>query len=591
VVTDDDLLKAIDAIRAGKAPKGALALPAAALQKKAEDVRSVTLSPRQRPRVPQLGLPKVYPSDVANFGGSSSSFAATAPASARKRSSSPRKWIPQTSLSALHRTDTIACSSTGRRCVGAPSKHIKIYVEIPSIHTLMHLWVDPDFPIQPPGEEEKPFTGEKVTACLAPAKTLSGLNSAMNSLSKFSSLQEEDAWSPECLQHVIQKYTGLQPWEQALRIGNTTRLFRRPGATLRTCDIFHGSTIQLGVLSGAERDVALVLRGLRRELQEAFPTYEFDVDVLSKLREPLVKSHLGYEKAMDKIRYQESAAILESVKNLDSEHIYEGYLQKLSAIPHGVRGDEILHPQSDVLTLMDAAEEAQEILRGIFAARSAWHAVENHPDFQEATVSTFADYILDPGVKSQRRVYEKVMTKYIKQYGSAAYARCHDIARFSMQFHTCSRLLMGLKKLKRHFEVVKVENRFAEPTALGWRDITILLKVPLESQPGSYHIAELQLTHRVLAKSRGTLHRHWKTLRSMLPDVCKVSQEDMHRVQCLILSRLQSKSKWPGDAYMIQWALKNSASSSAWISPRWQHQERPHLLELYQVVAGQCTLD
>eukprot|EP00971_Amphidinium_carterae_P293410 5825382-Amphidinium_carterae.2 len=68
-------------------------------------------------------------------------------------------------------------------------------------------------------------------------------------------------------------------------------------------------------------------------MQDEFPKYSFDVHVLSKLKEPLVKSHVGYEKAMDKIRQQESAAILDSIKNLDSEQVCEGVLRKLTGIP------------------------------------------------------------------------------------------------------------------------------------------------------------------------------------------------------------------------------------------------------------------
>mmetsp|Transcript_23185 Transcript_23185/g.51216 ORF Transcript_23185/g.51216 Transcript_23185/m.51216 type:complete len:586 (-) Transcript_23185:65-1822(-) len=576
-VSDEDLLQTVEAIRSGKSPQATGRLRPLGEEEKR---RSASLTPRQIRGIPQLGLPKLP--DAAAEGRSSS-----ARSSARPTRGSQQRWIPHTALHMLHRTDTIACSSTGHRCIGAPSHHIKIYLEIPAVATLMHLWVDPDFPIQPPEDEEHAFSGAKASACLAPAKTLTNLMTSTTTItaSKLSFQDEEEA-APQCLQHVIQKYTGLQPWEQALRFRNTTRLFRIPGATLRSCDIFHGSTVQLSVLSGAERDIAVVLRSLREEMQDEFPKYSFDVHVLSKLKEPLVKSHVGYEKAMDKIRQQESAAILDSIKNLDSEQVCEGVLRKLTGIPRGKNADELLHPQSDVGTLVAAATEAQDVLRNIFA--ETWHPMANHQSFHETETSDLADYIMDPGIKSQQRMYEKVMTKYMKQYGSAAYARCHDISRFSLQYDTCSRLLTGLKTLKRRFEVVKVENRFAEPTAMGWRDISVLLKVPLKDK--SYHIAELQLTHRVLAKARATLHQYWKMLRSILPDVCKVGPEDMNRVQSLILSRLQAKSKSPGDAQMIQRALRNSAAGSAWISPRWQHKEKPHLLEEFSVRGNQHTL-
>merc|ERR1719421_1932564 len=69
----------------------------------------------------------------------------------------------------------------------------------------------------------------------------------------------------------------------------------------------------------------------------------------------------------------------------------------------------------------------------------------------------------------------------------------------------------------RHFQVVSVDNRFLEQTSLGWRDVTLLLRVKVPSS-GRYHIMEMQLQLRRLMDVRGTAHNFYEKMRSLLPD-------------------------------------------------------------------------
>ena len=59
-----------------------------------------------------------------------------------------------------------------------------------------------------------------------------------------------------------------------------------------------------------------------------------------------------------------------------------------------------------------------------------------------------------------------------------------DAARLAMQFTSCSRLKYAFDQLYRLFRVIEVNNRIARPTALGWRDITVMVEVPLHSKIG-----------------------------------------------------------------------------------------------------------
>ena len=84
--------------------------------------------------------------------------------------------------------------------------------------------------------------------------------------------------------------------------------------------------------------------------------------------------------------------------------------------------------------------------------------------------------IVDPGPKSRERVREKVEAKY-----KGRYERNRDYARLGLVFDTVEGLVRSVKamlnsSLGNHgVQVVSIENRFLEPSALGWRDVSVLL--------------------------------------------------------------------------------------------------------------------
>eukprot|EP00746_Dinoflagellata_sp_MGD_P156959 gnl/MRDRNA2_/MRDRNA2_86041_c0_seq1.p1 gnl/MRDRNA2_/MRDRNA2_86041_c0~~gnl/MRDRNA2_/MRDRNA2_86041_c0_seq1.p1 ORF type:complete len:930 (-),score=152.34 gnl/MRDRNA2_/MRDRNA2_86041_c0_seq1:94-2544(-) len=129
------------------------------------------------------------------------------------------------------------------------------------------------------------------------------------------------------------------------------------------------------------------------------------------------------------------------------------------------------------------------------------------------------DELVDPGPKQTQRIHEKVISKY-----SGRYERNRDYCRLSLVFETIERLLMSLKKFtafslngQAGMQVMSIENRFWEPSALGWRDITVLLKVKVPTS-GRHHVIELQLNLRNLADIRDYTHRFYKKVRAVLPE-------------------------------------------------------------------------
>jgi len=147
------------------------------------------------------------------------------------------------------------------------------------------------------------------------------------------------------------------------------------------------------------------------------------------------------------------------------------------------------------------------------------------------------DEAYDPGTKSHARIQQKAQQKYLGEDGQPRYNRVRDISRMALLYDTPASLLAGLAKIRETFIVLMVENRFAAPTALGWRDVTVLVSIPVEQR---FHISELQLQLKTFALARKSAHKHYVTLRKEMPQVCKVPAADMDRVQAYILDKLNS---------------------------------------------------
>merc|ERR1712187_384120 len=110
----------------------------------------------------------------------------------------------------------------------------------------------------------------------------------------------------------------------------------------------------------------------------------------------------------------------------------------------------------------------------------------------------------------------KATYKYLDAEGWPRYDRVRDLARIALSFNTPARLLAAVPYLYEVFDVVQLENRFAKPTALGWRDITVLVSIDL---PGGPHISEIQLQLSQLSEARKAVHSHYRCVRELLPSL------------------------------------------------------------------------
>ena len=90
--------------------------------------------------------------------------------------------------------------------------------------------------------------------------------------------------------------------------------------------------------------------------------------------------------------------------------------------------------------------------------------------------------------------------------------------------------------------VVRLENRYFNPTVLGWRDVQLLVRVPLARKDGTgdavHHICEIQLQHALLADARRAAHKHYETIRTRLAVSMPAKEHDS--AQAYVLGRLSS---------------------------------------------------
>jgi len=324
------------------------------------------------------------------------------------------------------------------------------------------------------------------------------------------------------------------------------------------------------------------LPAVAAKLKEHFPLYNFGYDEarsmlpadapLRRLEEPLRESNRGYRDALDKVTERDT---LQVIIEMDGERSVKGLLIKDSLIARfneqapfiaagklrsnsvamddleqhfaeflttaHVDPDPLLQRQHIVADIMRVAAAAQEELRRkLCSEASAWQPLDDAPGHFCCEASLFADYIRDPGTKSEERVRQKANAKYW-QLLDRRFARVRDIARVCLSYNSLEGMLRGLQRVRDEFKVVEIENRFAKPTALGWRDITALVELPLPDLD-TVHIAEIQMSHRELVEARRRLHKYWKVVRELLPGTCRVAVDDMDVVQDAILTALEERS-------------------------------------------------
>jgi len=255
--------------------------------------------------------------------------------------------------------------------------------------------------------------------------------------------------------------------------------------------------------------------------------------------------------------------------------------------PHALNPASEQQCHNDFAQLMQEGSVAQRALKVALAPSSDWASIERGSiegakDGWSNGLLPWLDVCVDPGLKGQERALQKAQYKYSTPSG-VRYARLRDLSRMALQFHTAQRLLVAIEKLLDLFELVILENRFREPTPLGWADITMLVRVPLPQ--GGSHIAELQLQLIGFAKARREAHVHYRKLREVLV-AAEVPPEESDRALSCLLSTVEGHKFVHDDApdeHRASHNLQSDAEVQSLIVPSPQNQVAvlsQHVLDL-----------
>lgn len=266
-----------------------------------------------------------------------------------------------------------------------------------------------------------------------------------------------------------------------------------------------------------------VLPAIEREVQGKFG---FTVD-LEQLAGPIKKSFCLYDAVFRRTEELERADLAELLEYTFTKSDPSVELQDVSELDR----------------LLDHAGRVQEVLKSKLTSDSdgtLWRVKAKFRHLREPFQTGE-----DPGIKSKKRCVEKAAFKYKAQFGQQRFRRLRDIARISLQFRKCADLLAGVKALSQIFEVIEVDNRMKVPTALGWRDMAVLVRVPVpNTSPTIFHLAEIQLQLSSFAVARQQAHQYYRILREKIPALLgEKAQEQGDHLQTFILEKLQTVNR------------------------------------------------
>jgi hypothetical protein len=136
--------------------------------------------------------------------------------------------------------------------------------------------------------------------------------------------------------------------------------------------------------------------------------------------------------------------------------------------------------------------------------------------------------VIPDQLKGRARAQEKVTT----EYGGDA-TRLTDLARSSIEYTSLADVYRGLDQLRSRFEIVRVKDRFQAPTAEGYRDILVNLRM------SNGHVVEVQLhLKQVLDVKGGVGHHLYEEIRGIRARAASegrtaLSAEELARVEQL----------------------------------------------------------
>lgn len=161
---------------------------------------------------------------------------------------------------------------------------------------------------------------------------------------------------------------------------------------------------------------------------------------------------------------------------------------------------ESMNPTSDqyVGYLHEAGQEAQNVLKQKICENLNRSSIGTWTPYDDGKSSGFLEFpplwcdrCFDPGLKN------------IDQLAHVDYRHVLDYSRILIEFQTCERLIHGYHQISNIFgaeNILEIDNQFKSPSILGWRNLNLLVRIPISDD--RMFISEIRLQHSRISEAK-----------------------------------------------------------------------------------------
>lgn len=142
-------------------------------------------------------------------------------------------------------------------------------------------------------------------------------------------------------------------------------------------------------------------------------------------------------------------------------------------------------------------------------------------------------YTFSSGLKSKQRAMRKITLKH-----AGKSERITDLARTSIVAQDIQALMKSFELLAQETQVVRVKNRFVNPKASGYRDLSVLLRLP-----ESGLIAEVQLHLEAFSFIKNGEEHHNYELIQQIEQLQISEKRDLSEIEQAAINKLRRESK------------------------------------------------
>jgi ppGpp synthetase/RelA/SpoT-type nucleotidyltranferase len=137
-----------------------------------------------------------------------------------------------------------------------------------------------------------------------------------------------------------------------------------------------------------------------------------------------------------------------------------------------------------------------------------------------------------PATKSYQRAAQKVQAKF---NGDAS--QLTDVARASVVASDVKSLLASYQQLSQHTEIVQLKNRFAQPKMSGYRDLNVLVKLPV-----SQMVVEVQFHLNDIADIKSGPEHHVYEQIQQIESQAKATSRHLNDIEQAMIAKLRQDS-------------------------------------------------